>query len=271
MTHPEQNNAPTGRPGENAGRGLVLSLCDRTGVMVRPWLAAGFAAVTVDLAIGAELGPGHSHVMTDLCRWRYPARFGPPAIVFAFPPCTDLAISGARWFSDKGLRALIDALELVEACRDICEGSGAPWFIENPIGTLATYWRPFDFSFDPCDYGDPYTKKTCLWVGGGFVMPPKIGPGDMFAPATRVEPTLGSLIVTMPDAIGRAERRSVTPTGFAQAVFDANVARVDRQVLTCSGCGSTESLEELRARNPGALSCCPERRMVSVNRKETER
>jgi hypothetical protein len=52
--------------------------------------------------------------------------------------------------------------------------------LENPVGVLSSYWRKPDHTFDPCDYGgylnpagDAYTKKTCLWTGGGFIMPGK--------------------------------------------------------------------------------------------------
>lgn len=121
-------------------------------------------------------------------------------------------MSGARWFKDKGLRSLIDALSLVERCREIAEWSGAPWFLENPVSTISSYWRKPDYTFDPCDYGDPYTKRTCLWTGGGFVMPPK----------DRVEPTEGSKMHLLPPSHERANLRSATPMGFARAVFEAN-------------------------------------------------
>ena len=139
--------------------------------------------------------------------------------MFAFPPCTHLAVSGARWFKTKGLGALADALQLVERCRIIAEISGAPWMLENPVSTLSTYWRKPDVTFDPCDFGgyldptgDAYTKKTCLWTGGGFVMPePK-----------PVAPTERSPIHLMPPSDDRGDLRSVTPMGFAKAVFLAN-------------------------------------------------
>lgn len=201
----------------------VLSLCDRTGNMVRPWLDAGFHAVTVDVQPEANPHPRRTHLQMDV------RTFQPdfaPAIVFAFPPCTHLAASGARWFRDKGLKALIGALELVEACRAICEDSGAPWMLENPVGTLSTYWRQPDHAFDPCDYGDPYTKRTLLWTGGGFVMPPVIRPGDMFGPATWVEPTEGSRMHLLPPSADRADKRSETPRGFADAVFRAHAPRL---------------------------------------------
>lgn len=203
-------------------RGVVVSLCDRTGNMVQPWLEAGYEAITVDLQEAPARIIGRHHFVADVRTWRYPLHFGKPAAIFAFPPCTHLAVSGARWFKEKGLSALISGLEIVNACREICEQSGVPYMIENPVGTLATYWREPDFNFDPCDYGDPYTKKTCLWIGGGFVMPPKVSAGDMFAEATMVEPTEGSMIHRMPPSDDRGDLRSVTPMGFARAVFDAN-------------------------------------------------
>ena len=205
-----------------AYRGTVLSLCDRTGNMVQPWLDAGYEAITVDLQDSPTSNKARRHIVADVVAWRYPASATKPACVFGFPPCTHLAVSGARWFKDKGLGALIGALQIVNSVREICETSGAPYMIENPVGTLSTYWRDADHTFDPCDYGDPYTKKTCLWTGGGFVMPPVVKPGDMFNPATWVEPTLGSMMHKMPPSADRGDTRSVTPMGFARAVFAAN-------------------------------------------------
>lgn len=205
----------------------VISLCDRTGNMVKPWLDAGYCAYTVDLQESELNHERHIHILNDV---RNIVRFeGELAAIFAFPPCTHLAVSGARWFKKKGLDALIDALSVVNACRKYCENSGAPWMLENPVGTLATYWREPDYTFDPCDYGDPYTKKTCIWCGNGFVMPFKIGQGDMFADPTRVEPTLGSMIHMMPPSEKRGDLRSITPMGFARAVFLANLAMADAE------------------------------------------
>jgi hypothetical protein len=97
-------------------------------------------------------------------------------ILFAFPPCTHVAVSGARWFKDKGLGALIDSLQLFDAAVRLAEWTGAPYLIENPVSTISTYWRKPDHRFDPCDYGgyldppgDRYTKKTWApdwqWIG----------------------------------------------------------------------------------------------------------
>lgn len=203
-------------------RPLVLSLCDLSGHAVAPWAAAGYECWTVDLQHPRGVGPlvgGIRSVGADVTRFCPPLGV-PVAFVFAFPPCTHLASSGARWFRDKGLDALADSLHVVAACNRICEASGAPFCIENPVGTLATYWRRPDHRFDPCDYAgyldDPapeaYTKRTCLWVGGGFRLP-------LLRP---VAPTLGSKMHTMPQSDDRASLRSITPHGFSRAVFEAN-------------------------------------------------
>lgn len=197
--------------------GIVLSLCDRTGVMVQPWLEAGYECWIVDTQ--HREGYHRDGLLTRVGR---PVEALPDslelAIVFAFPPCTHLAVSGARWFRDKGLEALYDSLGLVIACKRICEASGAPWLLENPVGTLSTYWRKPDYTFQPWQYGDTYTKKTCLWTGGGFVMPP----------AWHATPPTGTraTVHLMPPSADRGDKRSVTPEGFARAVFQANSRHV---------------------------------------------
>lgn len=155
---------------------IVLSLCDLTTVMVQPWANAGYECWCVDIQHPAGMTREGNVVMlgADILHW-LPPRANYRA-VFAFTPCTNLAVSGARWFRDKGLPGLASAIQLVERCRDIAEWSGAPWMIENPVGTLSTYWRKPDDTFNPCDFAgyleDPaseaYTKKTCLWHGGGL-------------------------------------------------------------------------------------------------------
>lgn len=201
-------------------RGTVLSLCDRTGVMVQPWLDDDFDCIIIDIQHprGRVVEGRLTTVGSDILTWLPP--LVEYEIVFAFPPCTHLAVSGARWWKSKGLSALIEGLQLVEACRKIAEWSGAPYMLENPIGALSTNWRKPDHSFDPCDFGgylsppsDPYTKRTNLWTGGGFVMPPP----------RRIDPTDGSKMHRLPPSADRTDLRSVTPRGFAQAVFEANV------------------------------------------------
>lgn len=202
---------------------IVLSLCDRTGNMVKPWLDAGYECWVVDIQHphGEHRNGKLVRVGADVMTWLPPRRDYLAA--FAFPPCTNLASSGARWFKAKGLAGLADGIRLVERCWRILEWTGAPCALENPVGTLATYWREPDYTFDPHEYAgfleDPsveaYTKRTCLWTGGGFVMPGR----------RPVEASLGSKMHLLPPSDDRADLRSVTPMGFAKAVFAANTPR----------------------------------------------
>ena len=173
--------------------------------MVEPWSTAGYPTECVDIQNGVDI---YDYVPPEDIK-----------IGFAFPPCDHLAGSGAAWFKDKGLEALHQALGLVLAAKRICESSGAPWMIENPVSTLSTYWRKPDHEFHPFQYGgylDPpangYTKKTCLWTGNGFKMP-------RYKPAPI---THDNYIHHLPPGPDRKNLRSITPMGFARAVFEAN-------------------------------------------------
>jgi hypothetical protein len=215
----------------------VLSLFDRTGAMVRPWLEAGHAATIVDIQ-HAE-GIGHDGALSrvgldvldpnamQLLRLYLSQAHRKPDVVFAFPPCTHLASSGARWWKSKGPEALAEAMFMVGFARHVIktlvgEKHGC-WMLENPVGRLSSHWRRPDHSFNPCDYGgylsppgDAYTKRTCLWAGGGFVMP-----------VPRPTPPLdGSRMHRLPPGPERQNLRSATPEGFARAVFEANEPRL---------------------------------------------
>jgi hypothetical protein len=201
------------------GPGIVISLFDLTGCMVAPWAEAGFLCYCVDLQhpAGIQRQGNIVRIGADVRDWLPP--YASVAVLFAFPPCTHVAASGARWFKDKGLLGLIQALQLFEAAVRLAEWTQAPYLIENPVSTVSTYWRKPDHLFDPCDYGgyldpagDAYTKKTCLWTGNGFIMPPP----------KRVEPEEGSRMHRLGPSPFRANLRSATPAGFARAVFEAN-------------------------------------------------
>lgn len=196
----------------------ILSLCDYTGNMAQPWLESGHEAVIVDL----QHRPGEARegmltrVGANILEYRPNGHFD---AVFAFPPCTDLAVSGARHFEAKGPERRKAAMALVYRCRDIAEALTDCWFLENPVSVISTEWRPPDWTFHPYEYGgyldpvgDRYTKKTCLWTGGAFVMPMK----------RPVQPTEGSKMHRLSPGPERQNLRSATPMGFAQAVFEAN-------------------------------------------------
>lgn len=196
-------------------------LFDRTGNMARPWADAGFLCYCVDIqhAKGEHADGNIIYVGADARYWRVP--HGARVIFTAcFPPCTHVAVSGARWFKGKGLRLLSESIELFAVASELCEWSGSPYMIENPVSVVSSHWRKPDHSFHPWHYAghlddiqeENTTKHTCLWTGGGFVMPER-----REAP----EPHRNDVWV-MPPSDDRADLRSATPRGFARAVFTAN-------------------------------------------------
>lgn len=135
--------------------------------------------------------------------------------ILAAPPCTHLAISGARWWRAKGQEALFEALATVDACMRIvllCKLQGGLkfWCLENPVGRLVHYLGKPKMYFEPYDYGDPWTKKTCLW--GEFNIPKK----------NPVKPVNKNYIHYIGSGPDRQKRRSITPSGFAKAFFMSN-------------------------------------------------
>jgi len=82
-------------------------------------------------------------------------------MVIAFPPCTHLCVSGARWFEEKrkdgrqqqGIDFFMEFTKLE-----------CPWCIENPIGIMSDIYRKPDQIIQPWMFGHPETKATCLWL-----------------------------------------------------------------------------------------------------------
>jgi len=83
-------------------------------------------------------------------------------MIIAFPPCTHLAVSGARHFEQKRKDGRqqqgIDFFMLFVNAK--CDKIA----IENPVGIMSSVWRKPDQYIQPFEYGEPYRKKTCLWL-----------------------------------------------------------------------------------------------------------
>lgn len=220
---------------------IMIGFYSKSDIIAREWAEAGVECHLYDLHTATRTeGNIHFHsgdirkqlrsigLLTRLCN-----------VVFfaAFPPCTDLANSGAKHFEKKALNDAMfwaKSMELVWIARDYAEYSGAPYFIENPMSVISTLWRDPDYTFNPCNFGgylqkghqhclfpeiypsqDAYKKETWLWTGNGFVMPPEL----------YVEP-VGNDYPGFRKLGGKSDRtkeiRSVTPEGFARAVFEYN-------------------------------------------------
>ena len=179
----------------------IILLFEYSDTIASRYRALGYNVIAVDLELGI-----------NIYDFDY-KKYSNVVAVFAHPPCTEFAGSGARWWKDKPAYLLEDAKKLVRKTLEIIDyHKPAAWFIENPVGRISecipelnNYYKAV---FNPCDYGDPYTKKTCLW--GCFIMPPY----------NRVKPVLGSKMHHMSgkNKLGR----SLTPAGFADAFVKYN-------------------------------------------------
>jgi hypothetical protein len=214
----------------------VISLCDLTGNFVRPWVEAGYDAILVDPQHGfthMRFGTASGPITTKLAMTVEEAlpdlgaiiRGEDVAFVAGFPPCTDLAGSGARWWAAKYAEDPMfqaRAVAVAEQCRTVGQLSGAPWFVENPASALSRVFGKADHTFHPFEFtalepADNYTKKTCLWTGGGFVMPKPQRDMTLGSPDDRIHKA--------PPSSARANFRSATPMGFARAVYLANARK----------------------------------------------
>ncbi len=139
-------------------------------------------------------------------------------MVIAFPPCTHLANSGAKWFEQKrrdgrqqtgiGLFLGFTALDHVPKVA-----------IENPPGIMSNLYRKPDQIIQPWMFGEPTTKATCLWLKGL----PKLEPTNVVTPGERMETTTGKSFPDWHDAGGiknelRRIYRSRTFPGIAEAM-----------------------------------------------------
>lgn len=209
-------------------RQTAIFLCDITGHMAEPWVEAGYHAVLVDpqhppgihtdgnVTRVGEVITGATDYIGRVMRDDH------IAFVMGFPPCTDVAVSGSRWFAAKGkldIHFQTKAALVAEQCRTIGSLCDAPWLFENPVSVFSSIFGKPNFTFSPDDFtgycaADNYTKKTCLWTGGGFRMPPKNKDLTLGKPDDRIH--------KCPPGPERANFRSATPKGFAMAAFLSN-------------------------------------------------
>jgi len=85
-------------------------------------------------------------------------------MIIAFPPCTHLAVSGAAWFEQK--RKDGRQKQGIEFFMLFANAGCSRVAIENPIGIMSTVWRKPNQIIQPYQFGDPFEKRTCLWLKG---------------------------------------------------------------------------------------------------------
>ena len=189
---------------------IILDLCGGTGSWSAPYKDAGYDVRLVTLP--------EQNVID----------YVPPKNVYgilAAPPCVEFSRALNYHIAVKGRkRDFIRGMMPVNACiRIIHFAKPKFWALENPLGCLSRFLGSWQYIFDPWEFGDPYTKKTCLW--GEFSHPQK-----KYAKREAVmteEQIIRCKENRKPqDCAGNSEQkalaRAITPAGFAKAFFKAN-------------------------------------------------
>lgn len=174
----------------------VLVACEYSGAVRDAFTALGFDATSCDLLPSETLGKHYQGDVFDIISDGWTA-------MIAFPPCTHLCVSGARWFKDKQA----EQAEALQFVRRLMDADIRHIAIENPIGVISTQIRKPDQIVQPWMFGHGETKATCLWLKNL----PKLVPTDVVegreARVHRMAPG--------PD---RARERSRTYAGIAAAI-----------------------------------------------------
>jgi len=187
---------------------IILDLCGGTGAWSRPYEDAGYDVRVITFP--------DDDVRT----------FNPPNNVYgilAAPPCTMFSLARTRAKRPRdfgeGMETVIACLNIIWHCR--YKDKLAFWALENPMGYLRQFLGRPPFTFNPCDFEEPYTKKTDLW---GYFKEPTKKPYKLTKEEEAACAINNRRLPSISDFTGskQAARRAVTPTGFAKAFFKAN-------------------------------------------------
>ena len=206
---------------------MILDLCGGTGAWSKPYEEAGYIVINVTLPFYDLLKTvieGEYIIFQGGTKDPLKVRIIDIYGILAAPICTmfSKARTTAKTPRDfrEGMRLVIACLNIIWECRYRKEL--AFWCLENPMGYLRQFLGKPVFTFEPCHYGDPYTKRTDLW--GYFNIPKK---GNEVEPEFVYFNSGKRMSKMMYEASLHSKRRSkifksITPLGFAKAFYKAN-------------------------------------------------
>ena len=187
----------------------VLVACEFSGIVRDAFRKRGHSAYSCDiLPCESPCNPGEdslglpAHLQKDV---REIIEWGTWDLMVAFPPCTRLCVSGARWFKDKR----DEQAEAVEFFMALANAPIERIAIENPIGIMSTRYRKPDQIIQPWQFGHGETKATCLWLKNL----PKLAP-------TNIVEGRHARVHREPPSPDRWKNRSRTYQGIADAMAD---------------------------------------------------
>jgi Site-specific DNA methylase len=174
----------------------VIIACEFSGIVRDAFLSQGHDAISCDLLPSEKPG---LHIQDDIRNVDL-SRYD---LMIAHPPCTDLAISGARWFKDKEEQQG-EALTFVQWLMDAPPKSIA---IENPVSIISSRIRKCDQVIQPWQFGHAEQKATCLWLKNLPLLK-----------ATNIVDGREQRLWKLPPSEDRWKERSRTYEGIAQAM-----------------------------------------------------
>ena len=133
----------------------VLIGCESSGIVREAFRKKGHDAISCDVLPSELPGP---HYVGDI----RPLLDNQWDMLIAFPPCTNLCVSGARWFTQKRLNG--EQQKSIDFFLQLRKAPIAKICIENPIGIMSTVYRKPDQIIQPWQFGHGETKATCLWL-----------------------------------------------------------------------------------------------------------
>ena len=196
----------------------VLVACEFSGTVRDAFTAAGAYAMSCDLLPSEKPGPHYQGDVRDVLDAYDGIRKPRFDIMIAHPPCTHLAVSGARWFKEKAS----EQAEALEFVRMLMAAPIERIAIENPVSIISSRIRKPDQIIQPWQFGHGETKATCLWLKNL----PKLVPSRI------VEGREGK-VWKMPPGPNRWRERSRTYPGIAEAMAaqwlcNSNISREPR-------------------------------------------
>ena len=200
---------------------IILDLCGGTGSWSKPYADNGYDVRIIDPQEWLEDDYGTG----DIRLFKKPKEkiYG----ILSAPPCTHFSGSGARHWEKKGKEPLLEGLSVVDACLRIALITKPKfWVLENPVGRLKHYIGDCKCTFQPYEYGDAYSKRTCLWGDFNMPKPTKIVEPEMVE-FTSKKGEVKRMSKYYFDAFKlpkneRARLRSMTSPGSAQAFYEEN-------------------------------------------------
>lgn len=160
----------------------ILVACEESQRVTMEFRARGHEAYSCDI-IDCSGGHPEWHIKEDVlpllngnCEFKTEDGIthevnGKWDMIIAFPPCTYLTVTGNRWFNverygEKALKRIEDRKDAIKFFLSFANADCDKVAIENPVGVMSSEWRKPNQIINPWQFGDPFEKKTCVWLKG---------------------------------------------------------------------------------------------------------